>query len=122
MRITLVVAANNEQQIVSALWGLLAINLRMMNRSYPPVDSFARYQREAPGQEIWQTADMLLQTRVGDCEDLAGYHCGWLRVTGTDPGAKIGLKRSSVGWHVIVVRSNGAIDDPSARLGMRGNG
>ena len=123
MRIAIVVDARNERQIVSALWGLLAVNLSQMNASYPSVYSFARYEREQPGRpEIWQSADALRRSRIGDCEDLSAYHCAWLRVTGRDTGATIGLKRSSVGWHIIVVRSDGSIDDPSAELGMYGDG
>lgn len=123
MRIAIVVEATTEHQILSALWGLLAVNLHQMNASYPSVYSFARYERETPGRpEIWQSANALRKSRVGDCEDLAAYHCAWLRVTGRDRNANIGLKRSSVGWHIVVVCSNGETVDPSAALGMYGDG
>jgi hypothetical protein len=123
MRIAIVIDANNERQIVSALWGLLVVNLTQMDASYPSVYAFARYERERPGRpEIWQSADQLRRSRIGDCEDLAAYHAAWLRVTGRDANAKIGLARSSVGFHVIVVRGDGSIEDPSAALGMHGDG
>jgi len=120
MRIALVVSADNEREIVSALWGLLAINLHQMGVGHwPDVYSIgARYQRETPGREVWQTASALRASRVGDCEDLASYQVAYLRTSGIDPRATVGLKRSSVGWHVIVMRGSGLIEDPSAVLGM----
>ena len=123
MRLTLVVSADSEEEIAAALWGMLAMNLHIMNRNWPSIyASGIRYRREPPGTEVWQTAGVLLQTMLGDCEDLAAYQAAYLRVSGIDPGAKIGLKRSSVGYHVIVLRSDGVVEDPSARLGMDGDG
>lgn len=121
MFVTLVVRVDTESEIAAALWGMLAINERLIKPDWPSVYNIGtHYQREAPGVEKWVTAGYM-RGNPGegyDCEDLASYQAAWLRVTGRDPGARIGLKRSSVGWHVIVVRSDGTIEDPSAALGM----
>ena len=120
MNIRLVVSANNERQIVDALWGLLAINLRQMSVGrWPDIySSGIRYQREAMGEEEWQTAEVLLRKKRGDCEDIASYTVAYYRTTGIDPFANIGMKRSSTGWHIIVVRGDGRIEDPCVALGM----
>ena len=114
------VNGQDPRAIASALWALWAANMVQMRPDYPSVYAFARYEREPLGREQWQTADQLLRTRVGDCEDLASYQVAWLKVTGRDPHAKIAIKRSSVGYHVVVKRGDGSIEDPSASLGMWG--
>lgn len=121
MEIRLVVQVNTEAEIGAALWGMLAINERLIRPDWPSVYGIGtHYQREQPGVEKWVTASYMRAhpTEGFDCEDLASYQAAWLRVTGQDPGARIALRRSSVGWHVVVARSNGTIEDPSARLGM----
>lgn len=122
MKLLLVVRVTNEREIEAALWGMLAINERIMDPTWPSIyDLGTHYRREPPTVEKWATAGYIREnpTEGFDCEDLASYACAWLRVTGIDPGARIGLQRVSSGWHVIVVRSDGSIEDPSARLGMR---
>lgn len=121
MLIDLVVRVENEREIEAALWGLLAINERLMSPDWPSVYQLGtHYQREPQGREKWATAGyMRANPREGfDCEDLASFQVAWLRVTGRDPGARIALTRVSSGWHVIVARSDGTFEDPSARLGM----
>ena len=122
MQLSLVVRANNERDLEAALWGLLHINVRLMSVGrWPSVyDIGTHYQREPSGREKWVTAGyMRANPREGfDCEDLASYQCAYLKTTGIDRDAKVGLKRSSVGWHVIVIRGDGTIEDPSRTLGM----
>ena len=79
------VNGQDPRAIASALWALWAANMVQMRPDYPSVYAFARYEREPLGREQWQTADQLLRTRVGDCEDLASYQVAWLKVTGRDP-------------------------------------
>lgn len=121
MKLELIVQADHADQIVAALWGMLAINLKLMDPSWPSVyEVGTHYKREREGKEEWNTAGVIRhRPRAGyDCEDLASYACAWNIVTGFDPGSKIGLRRSSVGYHVIVLRSDGSVEDPSRVLGM----
>lgn len=118
IQILVPVDGQDMRQVASALWALYTANVVQMRPDYPSVYAFARYQREPLGREHWQTADELRRTRVGDCEDLAAYAAVWYRVTGVDPQARIALKRSSVGYHVVVRRGDGTLEDPSAVLGM----
>lgn len=122
MLLNLVVRVTDEKDILAALWGLLEINERLMTPDWPSVyDIGTHYRREPMGIEKWTSAGYMRANPLQgfDCEDLASYQVAWYRVTRRDPGARIGLARVSGGWHVVVQLSNGTIEDPSARLGMR---
>lgn len=106
--------------LAAALEGLVCANCALMEKSpLPPLYSTrVRYQPEPPRtQEQWQTAPQVLQSGYGDCEDLASYRAAELRMRG-EP-ARVRVVRTGVRrWHAIVQRGDGAIEDPSRRLGM----
>lgn len=78
-----------------------------------------RWKPEPPGEECFDHAGIVMQRRVGDCDDLATWHAASLRHTGEDPGARAIVKRSGPKmWHAVVQRSNGTVDDPSLAAGM----
>jgi len=64
---------------------------------------------------------VLKEGKVGDCDDVGPWRAAELRL------GRRGLKRerataksvrSNIGWHIVVVRRNGRIEDPSKKLGM----
>lgn len=78
-----------------------------------------RYRREPREvREEWLTAPEVLSRGYGDCEDLACWRAAELMVSGEDPLARPILRRTASGWHVVVLRSGGGIEDPSRVLGM----
>jgi hypothetical protein len=78
-----------------------------------------KWKPEPPGQEHFDHALEVLGRRWGDCDDLAPWHAGSLRASGQDPGARAIVRRSGPStWHAVVLRSDGKIEDPSARAGM----
>lgn len=88
----------------------------------PPLyDAGVRYIREgAQPREEWRSAVEVIEHGGGDCEDLATYRAAELQLAGED--ARAIAVRSSLGWHIVVRRGDGTIEDPSARLGMLGEG
>jgi hypothetical protein len=78
------------------------------------------YRREAPGEEVWESAaDVLgvMSDRAGDCEDLAAWRAAELRVFGGDPDAFVKIIRTRRGsFHAVVQRGDGVIEDPSRVL------
>jgi hypothetical protein len=88
----------------------------------PPVYSgAARYAREAPGTESWDTWDRVVARGYGDCEDLAAARVAELRYKKIDPRARVELLRTGARMlHAVVRRGDGKIEDPSKRLGMGG--
>lgn len=78
-----------------------------------------RYKREEPNREHWQSAQETAERGRGDCEDLVAYRLAELWRAG-ELGAKARvLTISPTLRHVVVERADGAIEDPSKRLGMR---
>lgn len=78
-----------------------------------------KWRPEPPGDEHFDAATTVMQRGHGDCDDLASWHSASLRVTGEDPGATTQVVPSGPNaWHAVTVRSDGAIDDPSAAAGM----
>jgi hypothetical protein len=66
--------------------------------------------------EEWLTAHAAYARRKADCDDLGGWRAAELRLQGE---AATPLARpSAAGWHIIVRRGDGSIEDPSAKLGM----
>ena len=93
--------------------------------TYPPLyGSGMRYQREnysGPHPEDWRDAPEMLRRGGGDCEDLACYRAAELRVQGEPAKAMFhAAERSSGGrlFHIIVMRGDGSLEDPSRALGM----
>lgn len=87
-------------------------------------DSGVRYKREPVCRingrermcEEFVTAPLVVARGVGDCDDLGGYRAAELKLAGED--ARAFARRSAAGWHVVVRRADGSIEDPSAKLGM----
>lgn len=86
----------------------------------PPLyKSGVRYEREAPGSEVWQLPSQVRVSGRGDCEDLAAWRAGELRATRADPSARVVLMQTGPKTlHAVVQRGDGAIEDPSRVLGM----
>ena len=86
-------------------------------------ESGVRYAVEPTGYELWDPTALLLARGAGDCDDLACARAAELRVREGDPAARADCYPSAIRegrrtWHAIVVRGDGTIEDPSARLGM----
>jgi hypothetical protein len=87
-------------------------------------DRGVRYKREERDPETgvrredWLTYPEIIGNRGGDCEDLAAARVAELREQGVN--ARPWLSRHGRTWHVRVMLPNGQLEDPSARLGMRG--
>lgn len=67
--------------------------------------------------EEWLTAHEVVARGWGDCDDLGPFLAAQLRIRG-DNRAQAFPKRSAAGWHILVRRGDGTIEDPSAILGM----
>lgn len=120
IRITINLDAVNRKDLQFFLNRLVVINRYLIKtRILPPLyKSGIVYAREAVGQsEHWQTADQLLKSRVGDCEDIAAYRCAELLEAGELARIRLTLKGRT--WHVQVRREDGRIEDPSRILGMQ---
>lgn len=116
-----------REKLLALLEGLIALDRIQIRRSPRPIPTLyasgVRYQREARNpdgtrKEDWRTIAELLGYRFGDCEDLAAYRVAELRERGIN--ASPWITRHGKTWHVRVRHPNGEIEDPSARLGMRG--
>ncbi len=88
--------------------------------------SGVRYRREekkscwAPtrgGCEDWLSAVQVISQRFGDCEDLAAWRASELIAQG-ERAARAIPKRTREGWHIVVQRADGRLEDPSRILGM----
>jgi hypothetical protein len=112
-------------QLEAAVNGLALIGLADMRADpgkYPALyQSGFRYRREPPGSEIWQPVSQVAQSRSGDCEDLAAYRVAELRKAGERATARV-IRVNPELRHVMVVRADGRLEDPSRVLGMQGAG
>lgn len=81
------------------------------------------YKRERLGMELWQSIPIVLRHGFGDCEDLACWRVAELRLRGEKAYAFSKRKRTPRGWlyHILVQRGDGATEDPSRLLGMKGD-
>jgi hypothetical protein len=105
---------------------LTAWNIRALQRSPLPgiYDAGVVYKREpicrTDGREHiceeWLTAHEVKARGAGDCDDLGPWRAADLRLQGEL--AQAVPRPSAAGWHIVVRRGDGTIDDPSARLGM----
>lgn len=81
-----------------------------------------RYERDPPGEELWQTIPVILQSGGGDCEDLAAYRCSELIERCGEPAKILArgrkLPNGHLLYHILVRRASGEIEDPSLVLGM----
>lgn len=102
-------------------WNVLAIEAAPLPGIYA---AGVRYQREplcrTDGRlhicEEWLTAHEVKARGWGDCDDLGPWRAAELRLQGEK--AQAVPRPTPAGWHIIVRRGDGSIDDPSARLGM----
>lgn len=118
----IVMPFSSERELSAALAALTALDVAQMTWTrFPPLyQSGIRYRRERPGQECWLTAAALLRARFGDCEDIACYLSAELQLQGERATAIPVRSGAGAGWHIVVRRGDGSIEDPSRRLGMRG--
>jgi hypothetical protein len=87
-----------------------------------PSNTNVKFVPEPDGQEEWMLPHAVVKAGGGDCEDLAFWHCGGLRVTGEDPNAQCVLVQTGKQrLHCIVQLSDGSTHDPSeiAKLNAR---
>ena len=112
-----------SDHIRAAVEGLAASSTSLMRAAalagseYPALYDGAgiKYRREPPGAEDWQAADKLLASGEGDCEDLAGYRVGELRVHGENASVEV-TEMAPGKYHARVRRGDGSIEDPSLIL------
>lgn len=80
-----------------------------------------RYIRDPLGKEVWRGIESLIKNGGGDCKSLAAARVSELRLLG-EP-VKFVLRKKVVGdwvvYHVQVLRADGAVEDPSAIMGMK---
>lgn len=121
--LNIIVPWSGPSDIAPALAALTGLNMEIMRRSPLPALYAAgvRYQREprlpdGTTREEWLTAPIVVMRKVADCEDLGCYRAAELRLQGIEAHARV--KRSSVGYHIIVEYPDGTIEDPSRKLGM----
>lgn len=70
--------------------------------------------------ELWDTIPQVLAQGWGDCDDLAAWRAAELSVREGVYALPVLVEAipGSARYHVVVWRSDGAWEDPSARLGM----
>lgn len=107
----------------STAWNIKA----MQARPLPPIyEAGVRYRREPICRtegvghicEEFLTAHETYKRKFGDCDDLGPWLAAYLRLQG-DSKARAMARPSAAGWHIVVLRGDGEIEDPSAKLGMR---
>jgi len=90
-------------------------------------ESGVRYEAEELGDDDWRDIPAILDHNGGDCEDLASWRVGELRIRLAEPSARPHITSSVVVhptegpytlYHIQVQRSDGSIEDPSKLLGM----
>jgi hypothetical protein len=106
---------------LTVLQGLSELQLRKVARagSFPTLyGSGVHYEREPRGREWWQTAADNFAVGSGDCEDLANHRAAELVVYEGEPARAVTLRTGHHSFHAVVLRDDGTIEDPSAKLGM----
>lgn len=114
----IIVPLNNRREIMRALRLLVGLDMIFLKGNQMPslYSSGIRYGH--PGKLAWYTAPILYRKGKGDCKDLACLRVAELRLAG-EHGADVNLLQVNPRlWHVRVKRANGAIEDPSKKLGM----
>ena len=97
---------------------------QMRANAFPSLQTRAiRYDLEE-SQELFDDATLVLSRRSGDCDDLAAYRLAEVWLEG-DHGARAYVRwqpdpTNEIPWgfHAMVQRGNGQIEDPSTALGM----
>jgi len=104
----------------AALEGLTEVNqVLMSHKDFPRVyDSGVRYA--AKPYRTWLDVKDIVGQGWADCEGLAAWRAAELRHNGEDPDARLVTYQTGPHkYHAVVMRGDGGIEDPSARLGMR---
>ncbi len=104
----------------AALEGLTEVNQVLLGKKdFPRVyDSDVRY--EARPYHKWIDVADIVGQGWADCEGLAAWRTAELRHSGEDPDAHLVTYQTGPHkYHAVVMRGDGGIEDPSARLGMR---
>jgi hypothetical protein len=115
-----------KEALDAALEATTVANEAMVRRGLVPPAARAikagkvKWEPEPAGQdEHFDLGNVVLARGHGDCDDLAPWHAGSLRASGTDPDAHAFVKRSGPNrWHALVRRGDGSIEDPSIAAGM----
>ena len=124
-----VMVPRGVQYYQAGLWCLTDVDVWCLKRSYrpgakryPPLYDAVCYVREPGRVEIWQSIPALYARRIGDCEDLACARVAERLVVGDAcKPTLLGKPKKDGGilYHIVVKNSDGSIEDPSAKLGMR---
>ena len=121
-----VAGAMGLEVAVESLARLNQVYLRTHPHTPPLYRSGVVYLRDAdlgtqdtPATELWVTIPDCRRLGGADCKVLAAWRIAELR-EGGDTAARCLLSRNGHLWHVRVRRGDGSIEDPSARLGMKG--
>jgi len=107
------------------LGALVAVN-RLLLRSVPNLPpiyrSGVRYVRDNPGEEDWCDVLQILRQGYADCKSFAAWRVAELREMGIGARCEVAhprlLPNGTLLYHIRVRLPNGAIEDPSIRLGM----
>lgn len=103
---------------------LTAINeWHLSRRNFPPLyQSGVRYHTEEPGFEEWWDIPTVLAHGWGDCEDLGCWRVAELRKAGIRATPTYKAKKIRGIWlvHILARFPDGALEDPSKILGMKG--
>ena len=109
--------------LLDALFGIDILYLKSHPRTPFLYSSGIVYRRDESGKEDWQSIPELLKRGEGDCKSLACYLAAELYVTqGIKAFPQYRWRDRSAGgatYHIVVQMPNGAILDPSKRLGMQ---
>jgi hypothetical protein len=94
------------------------------NKAPPLYESGFRYVEEQMGKDEWQDIPETIRRKTGDCEDFASYRVSELRAAGEKANHAVEHRYSKaddiVLYHILVLRQDGSMEDPSCRLGMGG--
>jgi hypothetical protein len=104
----------------AALEGLTEVNQVLLGKKdFPRVyESGVKY--DARPYHKWIDVQDIVGQGWADCEGLAAWRTAELRHSGEDPDAHLVTYQTGPHkFHAVVMRGDGGIEDPSARLGMR---
>jgi hypothetical protein len=85
-------------------------------------ESGVRYGREPPGAEVWLLPHEAMILKEADCEDLACWFVAERHLLGDHKWQVLVKFINPRLRHILAIHQDGTIEDPSAKLGMRGPG
>lgn len=118
--------ASGPRSLGALLLALYAVDLAYLSArpDTPPLYlsgvRYSREPREVRGRvELWDSVPVVLAQGWGDCDDLAAWRAAELSLSGVYAlPVLVEVAPFSGRYHVVVWRSDGQWEDPSARLGM----